>query len=233
VFRAEGSLNISTAESPGRWLTTLTMKSNLLFITTLFFVSCNSQSSKTTNNIFEKGTLQGNTFSNNYFGFRLGIDTPWHILNKTELTHLIKERTDMLDETTGKNLSVAKGVDILLSLTIDTIENMPHVLISSLDMSLFPQIKNERDYLDDYFKQVQKMYENYDVQITTSEIGQETIGTKTFFTTLITIKAETFLAYQKRYSIKIKDRLLNLMTNYNSDLYLKECQRLLNNITWE
>src|SRR5260221_6033197 len=144
------------------------MKSYLLIITTLFFISCNSQSTKT-NNSFEKGTLQGNTFSNNYFGFRLRIDTPWHILNKTELNHLVKERTDMLNETTGKNLSISKGTDILLSLTIDTIENMPHVLISSLDMTMFPQIKNEKDYLDDYFKQVKKMYENYDVQITTSE----------------------------------------------------------------
>ena len=161
------------------------------------------------------------------------IDTPWHILNKTELTHLFKERTDMLNETTDKNLSISKGADILLSLTIDTKETMPHVLLSSLEMAMFPQIKNEKDYLDDYSKQVKKIYENYDVQITSSEIGQETIGKKTFFTTLITIKAENFLAYQKRYSIKIKDRLLNLMTNYNSDVYSKECLNLLNNIKWE
>jgi hypothetical protein len=98
---------------------------------------------------------------------------------------------------------------------------------------MFPQIKNEEDYLEDYFKQVTKMYENYDAQITTSEIGKETIGKNTFFTTLITIKAENFLAYQKRYSVKIKDRLLNIMTNYNSDIYSKECLNLLNNIKWE
>ena len=209
------------------------MKPYFLNITLLFFISCNSQSPKSTNSSFEKGTLQGNTFSNDYFGFKLEIDSLWHILNRAELAHLIKERTDMLDETTGKTLSIAKGAEILLSLIIDTIENMPHVLISSLDMKLFPQIKNEKDYLDDYFKQVKKMYENYDVQITTSEIGQETIGKKTFFTTLITIKAENFLAFQKRYSTKIKTRLLNIMTNYNSDTYSKECLNLLNNIKWE
>jgi predicted component of viral defense system (DUF524 family) len=100
-------------------------------------------------------------------------------------------------------------------------------------MTMFPQIKNEKDYLEDYFKQVKKMYENYDVQITSSEIERETISKKTFFTTLITIKAENFLAYQKRYSIKIKDRLLDLMTNYNSEVYSKECLNLLNNIRWE
>lgn len=139
----------------------------------------------------------------------------------------------MLDETTGKTPSIAKGVEILLSLTIDTIENMPHVLISSLDLNLFPKIKTEKDYLEDYFNQVKKMYENYDVQITTSEIGQETIGTKPFFTTIITIKAENFLAYQKRYSIKIKNELLNIMTNYNSDTYSKKCLNLINNIKWK
>ena len=209
------------------------MKLYLLIITTLFFISCNSESPKTTNSSFEKGTLQGNDFSNNYFEFRLEIDTPWHILNKTELTHLIKERTDMLSENANKDLSISKGAEILLSLTIDTIETMPHVLFSSLDMSMFPQIKNEKDYLDDYYNQVKKMYENYDVQIVRSEIGQEKIGKKTFYTTLITIKADNFLAYQKRYSIKIKDRLLNLMTNYNSDVYSEECLNLLNNIRWE
>ena len=148
---------------------------------------------KSTNSSFEKGTLRGNGFSNDYFGFKLEIDSFWHILNKAELSHLIKERTDILNGGTGNSISITKGVDILLSLTIDTVETMPHILISSLDMTLFPQIKNERDYLNDYIKQVKKMYENYDVQITTSEIGQETIGKKTFFTTLITIKAENFL----------------------------------------
>jgi hypothetical protein len=209
------------------------MKLYLLIITTLLFVSCNSQSSKTVNSSFENGRLQGKTFSNDYFEFRLLIDTPWHILNKAELAHLIKERTEMLNETTGNDLSISKGVDILLSLTIDTIETMPHVLFSSLDLTMFPQIKNEKDYLEDYFKQVTKMYENYDAEITTSEIGKETIAKKTFSTTLITIKAENFLAYQKRYSIKIKDRLLNIMTNYNSDIYSKECLNLFNSIKWK
>ena len=139
----------------------------------------------------------------------------------------------MLNETTGKDITITKGADILLSLTIDTIENMPHVLISSLDLSMFPQIKNEKDYLEDYFQQVKKMYENYDVQISNSEIRQETVGDKKFFTNLITIKAENFLAYQKRYSIKLNNRLLNIMTNYNSDNYLKDCISLLNNIKWD
>jgi hypothetical protein len=176
--------------------------------------------------------LRENTFTNKYFGFQLQIDTPWHILNKKELIQLFNERGDMLNETSGQNLTGAKGIKILLSLTIDTIENMPHILMSSLDMSMYPLIKNEKNYLDDYCRQVKKMYENYEVKITCSEIGEETIGKKTFFTTLITIKAENFLAYQKRYSIKIKDRLLNIMINYNSDLCLT-CQNLLNSIEWE
>lgn len=139
----------------------------------------------------------------------------------------------MLNENTDNPISITKGADILLSLTIDTVETMPHVLFSSLDLKLFPQIKNETDYLNDYFKQVTKMYESYDVQITASELGEEIIGKKKFITSLITIKAENFLAYQKRYSVKIKDRLLNIMANYNSDAYSKNCQTLLNNIKWE
>lgn len=209
------------------------MRTYLLLITTIFLTSCNSQSPKSTNSSFETGTLHGNVFSNDYFGFKIEIDSIWYILNKTELSQLMSERTDMLDKSTNNPISVTKGVDILLSLTIDTVETMPHVLFSSLDLKLFPQIKNETDYLNDYFKQVKKMYESYNVQITASELREEVIGKKKFFTSLISIKAENFLAYQKRYSIKINDRLLNIMTNYNSDTYSKNCLNLLNNIKWE
>lgn len=60
---------------------------------------------------------------------------------------------------------------------------------------MFPQIQSKKDYLADYFRQEKKMYENYDLQILTSEIGQETNSNKIFFTNLITIKGEIFLAY--------------------------------------
>jgi hypothetical protein len=208
------------------------MKSSLLFILAIIFISCNSQSSNPTDSSFDKSKLQGNTFSNDYFGFQLEIDTPWHILNKQELTQLINERLNTINETNDKNFTVTKGANILLSLAIDTIENMPHILLSSLDLTMSPQIKNEKDYLDDYFKQVKKMYENYDVQISNSEIGQEAVASKTFFANLITIKAENFLAYQKRYSIKLNDKLLNIMINYRSETDLKQCSVLLNNIKW-
>ncbi len=209
------------------------MKLWLLIITTVFFISCNSQSSKSTNDRFEIGSLKGNVYSNNYFRFRLVIDSPWHIINESELTHLIEKRTEMLNEANEEDFSIKKGHDVLLSMNIDTIENMPQVLFGSVDLKIYPQVKNEKEYLLGYFKQVKKLYKNYDLQITSSEIGQESIGKKTFYTLLVTIKSENFLAYQKNYSLKIKDRLLNLMINYNSEIYLKECQNLLNKIKWE
>ena len=209
------------------------MKAWLLIITTLFFISCNSPSLKKKKDNFDIGTLQGNIYSNNYFEFGLVIDTPWHIINESELTHLIEKRTEMLNEANEENFSIKKGHDVLLSMNIDTIENMPQVLFGSVDLKIYPQVKNEKVYLLGYFKQVKKLYENYDLQITSSEIGQESIGKKRFYTLLVTIKSANFLAYQKNYSLKIKDRLLNLMINYNSAIYLKECLKLLNKIKWE
>ncbi len=209
------------------------MRIYLLIIATIFLTSCKSQSLKPDKSNFETGTLLGNVFSNAYFGIKIEVDSTWHILNKAELSHLMSERADMLNGGSGNQISITKGVDILLSITIDTLETMPHVLFSSLDLKLFPKIKNETDYLNDYFNQVKNMYKNYDVQITASEIGEEVIGKKKLTTLLITIKVENFLAYQKRYSIKIKDRLLNIMVNYNSDTHLKNCLNLLNNVKWE
>lgn len=161
------------------------------------------------------------------------IDSPWHIRNKQEITRQVKERAEILNKEVDENTMASKGIDMLLSLTTDTIENMPQIMITSLDISIYPQIKNEINYLDDYFGQVKKMYENYDVQISKSETRREVISGKAFFTSLITIKAENFLAYQKRYSIKLKNKLLNLMTNYSSDSDSKRCLILLNNIKWE
>lgn len=205
----------------------------LLPILTILFISCNSQPSGSTDSVFDKGTLQGNTFSNKYFGFKLKIDTPWHLQNQLEFDRQVKERAEMLNKELDKSSIASKGIDILLSLTADTLQNIPQVMITSLDIPTYPQIKNEIDYLNDYSRQVKKMYKDYDVQILSSEIGREMIGKNLFFTNLITIKADNFLAYQKRYSIKLNNKLLNLMTNYTSDGDSKRCFILLNSIQWD
>ena len=209
------------------------MKLLLFIILTLFFVSCNSQQSESPSPNLEKGRLTGNTYFNDYFGFQLRIDTPWHILNENELSQLMNERSNMLNKDTNNKFAIANGVEILLSLAMDTIKTMPHVLISLLEIKMFPQIKNEKDYLENYLRQVNKMYEGYDVKITSTEIKQEKLNSRTFFTTLITIEADNFHAIQKRYSLKIKDKLLNLMTNYDSDFYQDKCMHILNNIKWK
>lgn len=208
------------------------MKTSILLLATILLVSCSSksESSKTDS---EKGKLEGSIYSNGYFGFKLKIDTPWHILNKEELSELMNDRVNDINETGGAAAPVTRAANILLSVTIDTVQTMPHFLISSLDLTLMTQIKNEKDYLEDYTRQVKQMYEGYDVQISNSDIAQETIRNKIFYTTLITIKADDFLAFQKRYATKIDNKLLNIMTNYNSDTYQQKCETLLNGIEWK
>jgi hypothetical protein len=132
-----------------------------------------------------------------------------------------------------KMSKIPKGADILLSMTIDTVENMPQILISSLDLTQFPKISSEKSYLDDYYKKTVDTYKSFDINISTSEIAMEKINSKTFFTNLITIKAENFVAYQKRYCLKIKGQLLSIMINYKSAEQLAQSNTLLNKISWD
>ena len=208
------------------------MKSFLLLIITIFFASCNSSTTRLKSDSL-KGRIEENVYLNDYFGFTLKVDSPWKTLNLTEINQLMNERIDVINETGQTVQPISKAVHILLSLTIDTIQTMPHFLISTLDLNMTSHIKNESDYLKDYTKHLKKMYDNYEFEITNSDIGQEKIGNKIFYTSLITIKTEDFLAYQKRYSTKEGDKLLNLMANYDSDFYEQKCLALVNNIRWE
>lgn len=209
------------------------MKAFLLYLSTLLVLSGYAQTPKPNDVNFHKGTLNGNIFSNDYFGFKIEIDSQWHILNKADINRLINERMDALNQSKEEAPTISKGAEILLSLTIDTLETMPHVLFSVLDLKYFPQLKNEKDYLMDYSNQVKKMYAGYDLQLTFTEVKPEMIGEKTFSTMLITIKADNFIAYQKRYSTKFNDKLFNIMTNYATEANSKDCRDLLNKMQWK
>lgn len=206
-----------------------TMKTFLLVLVLLTLKFGYSQ----TNKVFSIGNLDSNIYSNKFFGITLKIDSSWKIMNRKELSQLMKERQNALEETNGKKYEVQKGSNILLSLTGDTLENIPQVLLSSLDLFFLPTIKNEIDYLVDYAKRVRETYKNYDLQMSVSEIGQKSINNKIFFTSLITIKAEGNITYQKRYSLKFGNTLLNIMANYNSPSTLKQCERLIANLSWD
>jgi hypothetical protein len=208
------------------------MKPLLFPLVGILVLSCNSQSQNVKSDELQLGRLDSNNFYSEYFKFHLEIDSSWYVLNREQLNELFRERKKMVKELSNKSSYVSNGIDILLSLTTDTVENMPHAFISSLDLATYPQIKTEQDYLNDYFRQVKETYKNAGVQISSSSIGQEKIDNKLFYTTLITIKADNFLAYQKRYSVRIKDKLLNLMTNYSSDNESNKCNSVLNSIKW-
>ena len=63
-----------------------------------YFRSCNSQTNPTNRGSI-KGRLEDNVYLNDFFRFRLKVDTPWLIVNQAELTQLLNERLDMIDET--------------------------------------------------------------------------------------------------------------------------------------
>jgi len=190
--------------------------------------SCGQTSTK-----LDIGKLDGNLYSNSYFALSLQIDTFWIIMNRQQLNQMMAARQELIHENTNRDIGIPKGASILLSMTIDTIENMPQILISSLDLSQFPKISSEKSYLEDYYKKTADLYKNFNINFSTSDITIEKLNSKSFFTNLITIKNENFIAYQKRYSLKIKDQLLNIMVNYKSPEQLAQSNSLLNKIKWD
>lgn len=205
------------------------MKSiKIVFLSVIFLISCNSS---TTNIKFDTGKIESNFYSNDYLGIKLKIDPPWIILNKEQLERQMNERKEAIPEANRRSTVESGVTDLLLSLTIDTIQKMPQILFSSLNLKRDLKIKTETDFLNSLVRQVKQAYNSY-VQITNSDILEEEIGGKKYHTVLITIKADNFLAYQKEYCIIINSRMLNIMTNYNSEIYSKYCRDLLSNLEW-
>lgn len=209
------------------------MKFYLLLISTIFYVSSSSKAQEPAPTWSSNVILEGNTYTNGFWGIQLKIDTFWQILNRAEINKLIEERTDLLDESTEKSHIMRTGIEILLSLTPDTNENMPFFMISAINLSMFPEFKNEIDYLNESYNQSKQTYEPFNVHITRNELSEESIGNKTFVTSLITITATDFLAYQLTYCTKINDHIINITMNYNSEINKNECLTLLNSIVWK
>ena len=191
-------------------------------------LSCGQTSAK-----FDIGRLNGNLYSNSYFAFKLPVDSIWYIMNRERLDQLINARKALIRENANKDVKISKGSDILLSLTLDTVENMPQILLSSVDLTQLKNITSEKSYLDDYYKKTLDMYKNLDINFSTSEVTTEKINARSFFTNPITIKRNNFIAYQRRFCLKIHSRLLCIMTNYKTSEQLAQSNALLNQIKWD
>jgi hypothetical protein len=115
------------------------MKPFLFLLVSTVVLSCNSQSQTVKSDELQLASLDSNDFTSEYFKFHLQIDSSWYILNKEQLNELFRERKKIVKELSNKSSYLSKGIDILLSLTTDTVDNMPHVFISSLDLPTYPQ----------------------------------------------------------------------------------------------
>ena len=92
-----------------------TMKTFLLVLVLLTLKFGYSQ----TNKVFSIGNLDSNTYSNKFFGITLKIDSSWKIMNRKELSQLMEDRQNALEETNGKKYTDLHGlhlIQVLLSL---------------------------------------------------------------------------------------------------------------------
>jgi hypothetical protein len=208
------------------------MKPYSVYATALIIILAALFSCRQSNSQFEIGKIDSNLYSNDYFAFKLQIDTIWHIMNRDELEQEIAQRQALVREKANKDVNISKAAQILLSMTIDTVQNMPQVLFNSLDLTQ-ATIKSEKSFLEGDSRKMVERYEGFNVNISTSEITKEKIGTVDFFSNLITIKADNFVAYQKRYCLKVKDYLFCIMANYQSTEQLEKINKLFAGVKWK
>lgn len=207
-----------------------------LILAILLFTNCSSHDHKETGK-FDTGNLDSNRYTNSFFGLAITISEPWVIVNKNDLVHTMNERIELLQSENKIAKKPATeflaGISMLLSLTTDTVEKIPLILISSANLDSFPSLRNESDFLKGSIESIKNSYADYDLEFRFTEIKKEKINNKQFYSVETTIRNDSFLAFQKIYSLKRGNRLLNIMVNYNSKENHKQSEEVLSKIIWK
>ena len=140
----------------------------------------------------------------------------------------------------AENINISKedlkntqsNTDILILLVIDSLNKNPMILLTSLNLKLATGIKNETDHLNNLKQTIQNTYQNYEVELEFTEIKKDKINGNEFYYLETKISNESFLSYQRVYSSKYGERLLNIMINYDNETNFEKSKGLLSSIIW-
>ena len=206
----------------------------LIFLaSSLTIFSCsNQQDLKLPCGDFELGKLDNNKYSNSYFCMSIDIPNEWIVLNKKSILENMNLRAENINISKEDLKNTQSNTDILILLVIDSLNKNPMILLTSLNLKLATGIKNETDHLNNLKQTIQNTYQNYEVELEFSEIKKDKINGNEFYYLETKISNESFLSYQRVYSSKYGERLLNIMINYDNETNFEKSKGLLSSIIW-
>lgn len=187
------------------------------------------------NGEFDLGTLQHQSFTNDYFSFSLEIPTDWTITTEDQLEI---DALEHKNELIVKDSSLEEKYENSESnwypmLTLQHLDYQPSIHFMAENIDPIPTTKNAIEYLEYtrwFFMDVHGN-DNYPIYYN-GEIGTANVAEKPFLYQLFLLEYEDSKLYQKTYCAQYGDYLLNIVTTFENDAQNESILNLLESIEW-
>lgn len=206
---------------------------SVCLMVSLPLVSCGNKNTK----VFDTGSLDGNTYQNSYFGFRMNIPNGWYILNRAELDRVNRESASAVPNEAMRQemqqLMELQSIPLLTSYRTapgSSEDFNPSIQVVAENLKWLPDVKTGEHYLlqaIEIFRASGMPYEDLDVPVTFAIVGD-----RNFATIKLRIDQDGYKITQEWYSIVQGGFALNFGFTYDSadDQMAKEMEDLRQNI---
>ncbi len=127
----------------------------IICIALLVIVNFSCVEEKNLPNHFDYGSIENNTYINDFFGFRLPYNSEWSVLDKQQMSNITKAGKEMIvgDDNKLKKVVDVSSVNLAELFMIfkhelgTTTEFNPSLGINAENLNQFPNVKETKDYV--------------------------------------------------------------------------------------
>ena len=206
----------------------------LVMATLITVVGC----AKLTEKSIDLGTMNGTTYSNDYFNMTIEIPENWTILSEDEKKDLMNKGMEIVagdDKDFEEALKNNEYRNVYListykyPLNTETTSNA-NFMSTAEKLSFFQGVKNGKDYLEEAKKLLGGTEMSYKFE---KEIYNEKVGNKDFYVLETYIEAGEMRVSQKYYARVEKGYSLNFILTYTNDNEKKDVEDILNTVKFD
>lgn len=169
----------------------------------------------------EKGNLENGVYSSSYFNLRMTVPENWTVNNLGK----VEKKAPATEATNSDTTLVANLLTIYQE--VEQEEFKPNLSIIAESFTLYPELKNEVDYLG----QIKNQYAN--LNPITSEI-EKTILTNDIecFTFDLTMTIQEMSIQQTHFALKKNGYFIDLVITYQTDSQKEELMKITNSLSF-
>ncbi|MDY0780484.1 hypothetical protein [Tenacibaculum sp. IB213877] len=209
------------------------IKNFAILLTVLVIVSCKSK----TNNNFDYGGFEDNTYINNFFKIKFDLPVNWVIQSREQTEALAKKGRKLIvgDDDNLKSIIDASEINTANLLTAfkyeqgAAVDYNPNIAVVAENISNAPGIKTGGDYLFHAKKFLSQGSFKYDYL--SENFENEKINGLDFYRMDASINQLGILIKQSYYSTIINGFSLNLIVSYSTEQQKNELLKSLNTIS--